>query len=325
MSHTQAEQVYFSNSSQTESAAYAPSILSSSAAPTIGRPYVYIIPKQDRTQEKIGRSIDPLGRIAGLLPLNPEMDLSRAVIIGVDSHRIETVLHTVFESRRQKLPHRRDGYTEWFNGDFIDEVIELCQHVARCRGVHYPIFRNVDMHMQEYCKRNPFAGLRSPRLTRAQSEARKAEISRQMADLAIETALQFIEVLMEKEFDGLVRHRDQYYLVRSVLRQEEPEYWNENAMTPVSAWDQRLLRAAEVSIHVDGGTCCFRFVKTPTFYALDDQRGIVTYRLGQGPAEVEQPEASNALPDAVAFRVIWEHLATFDMVESPDADRAVGK
>lgn len=275
MSHTQAEQVHFSNSSQTTSAGDAPSILSSSGAPTVGLNHLYAIPMKDRTRIKIGRSIDPLDRIAGLRPIYPEMDLSRAVIVGVDSHRIETVLHTIFESRRQKLPNRLDGYTEWFNGDFIDEVIELCLHVAHYRGVHYPIIRNVEAHLQEYCERNPLAGLRSPRLTRAQSEARKIEISRQMADLAIETALQFIEVLMEKEFDGLVRHGDQYYLVRSVLRQEEPEYWNENATMPVSAWDQRLLRAAEVSIHVDGGTCCFRFLKTPTFYALDDQRGIV--------------------------------------------------
>lgn len=321
MSPTQAEEVHFTNSFNTPSEAYAPPILSSSDAPTAGRPYVYILPTLDRTRIKIGRSIDPLDRISGLLNVYPEIDIARAVIVGVDTHRIETVLHTIFESRRQKLPNRLDGYTEWFNGDFIDEVIELCHHVASYRGVSYWITPNVETHLQTYRERNPLAGLRSPRLTRAQSQARQIEISRQMADIAIESAVQFIEVLMEREFDGLVCHQGRYYLVRTVCRREEPECWNEVATMPVSAWGQRLLRAGEVSIHVDGGSCCFRFLKTPVFKAQDDLHGIETYRLAQGPVEIEQLETASSLPDAAAFTVVWDHLSNLDMVESSEPDQ----
>ena len=298
-----------------------PFSLKSTLSLPVGRPYLYLLPIQDRTRIKIGRSIDPLDRIAGFQNIYPEIDLTRAVIIAVDSHRIETVLHTIFESRRQKLSSRRDGYTEWFNGDFIDEVIELCQHVAYYRGVDYQIIPNVETHLQEYRQRNPLAGLRQPRLTRAQSQARQIEIRRQMADLAIESALQFIEVLMEKDFDGLVRHGDRYYLVRTVLRQDEPEYWNDDATTLISAWDQRLLRAAEVSIRVDGGSCCFRFTKTPTFNPLGDQHGIETYQLTQGPVEIEQPDTVSSLPDAEAFKIVWEHLLNLDMLESSEPDQ----
>jgi len=321
MDHTQVEAHNLSDPSTLSIPANSLPVSPSVDAPVVGQPYVYVLPTKDRCSLKIGRSIDPLERIAGLVNVYPDVDLSRSIIICVDSHRIESVLHTTFESRRQKLPHRADGYTEWFTGDFVDEVVDFCQRIAHHRGGQYRIIKNVELHLQAYRQRNPLAGLRSPRLTRAQSQARQIEISRQMADLAIESALQFIEVLAEKEFDGLVRHGGQYYLVRTVYRQDEPEYWNEDATIPVSAWDQRLLCVAEVAIRVGGGSCCFRFLKSPTFNMLDDQHGIVTYRLAQGPVAIEQSESVGSLPDEDAFKVIWEHLENLDMVESSEPDQ----
>ena len=306
------------------SASHLPASIQSTAIDA-GRPYVYVLPRKDFSGVKIGRSIDPLERIAGLLNIYPEIDLSRAVILSVDSLRIESVLHTVFESRREKLPVRKDGYTEWFNGDFVDEVVDFCQRIAQHRGRRIEIITDIERHLQEYRRRNLLAGTRAPRLTREQAQARRIATHREMNDLASESAVRFIEALSEKAFDGVVIHREQYFLVRTVHRQTEPECWLQSAMTPISDWSRKFVQAAQVSIHVDGGTCRFNFVKTPTFEAQDDRHGIEIYRLSQSPVEADPSPDSLPMPDSRAFEVVWDHLATFEVLDSAEVDHVVSK
>ena len=293
--------------------------------PVVGQQYVYILATHNRERIKIGRSIDPLDRITGLMTIYPELDLARSAILSVDSHRIENVVHNVFSDRREPLPSRMDGYTEWFIGDFAEEVIEFCHHISRHRGSQYHVISNVDVLLDNYRLRNPMAGSPAHRLTAAQLLVRQIDTNRRLRELASEHALQFIEVLTENDFNGLVCYGDQYHLVRSVRRHDEPECWSSasTGVVSVSDWGKRLAQVADVSIHIDGGSCCFRFIKAPIFKALDDQHGIEIYRLTEGPHGASSAGPQD-WPDAPAFEILWDHLAKLEILEGFASDQHLG-
>jgi hypothetical protein len=100
--------------------------------------------------------------------LYPEIDMTRSVIVAVDDHRVEKALHTAFGKRRQSLGGRKDGHTEWFQGDFLDEALSLVRVIAAHRETTYPEFRNVDVLLRDYLARNPNAGQRPPRRSKAE-------------------------------------------------------------------------------------------------------------------------------------------------------------
>jgi len=285
----------------------------SPALPPIGQPYVYVLPTDDYQRIKIGRSRDPLDRIAGLVNIYPEIELARSVIIGVDSQSIEPVLHVIFGLRRWKLTPRRDGYTEWFRGDFADEVVDLCHTIADYRGCRYPVFHNVGALLQAYREVNPFAGMRLPRATRAEREASRLIVNQRLSKLAIEHARNFIEVLGERTFDRVIRQGETYFLVRNICRVAEPECWEAGNDSRGSAWSRRLLQAAQANIRVGSSVCLFRFLKAPSVELFNERQGREIYRICEGPSVADQPVDALLLPDQRAFRFFWRALSHLEI------------
>jgi hypothetical protein len=294
-------------------------LAASITAPSVGQPYIYLLPTLDRSYVKIGRSDVPLDRIATLTNVYPDIDLPRSVILGVDSHRIETILHLVFGLRRQPLESRCDGYTEWFIGDFLDEAIAFTQQVAHHRGVEYPVFRNVDQLLQEYRVQNPHAGERAPRLTRAERQSRAENVPHLLREAILDRTLEFINTLYEGDFDAIVHHGGQAYLTRTVYRQQEPECWEQQGAHASSHWGRRLAEQALVSVHVDGGSCAFHLLSFSTFLPLDDSHGHEYFRISQ-----LRPEASGdraGLPNLtdVAFDELWNAIEHLPLIDAGDA------
>lgn len=278
------------------------------------RPYVYLLATTDRRRIKIGRSLDPLDRITGLLNLYPDIDLSRSAIIAVDTLRIELVLHIVFSDRRQRRAGHCDGHTEWFAGDFAEEVITFCEHIAHQRRVDYPVLRNLDAVVRAYRQRYPLAGLRAPRLTEA---ARKAAFPR-VVELLTETVLaqtaHFVEILNQCAFDAVWDREGRSFLVRTVHRPVETGGAHCHVIEGTD-WRRRLLEAAQVSVRVERASCCFHFVNAPTVEPVDEQRVLECYRIAQGPEG--EPETADALASVVnrAFRLLWQALAPLERWE----------
>jgi len=297
-------------------------LVSESFSPTqlpIGCPYVYILPNVERTRYKIGKSIDPLGRITGFLSEHPEIDLKRAVIVKVDTLRIETILHLVYSFCRQPLPVKSDGSREWFEGDLVDEVVDLCHHLARFRKTTYTVIRNIEPLIQSYRQANPLAGMGTPRLSQAERQARLPMILNCLCEEASEQAMAFIESLSEREFDEIVCRSGQYYLVRTVNRAEEPESWAPENRSRVSAWGQHLAEASEVSASLDGTSVKFHLLNPPVFEQLNDQNGRESFKITEGP----NGAATGLYGDATvvidrAFEILWQALASLAIRTCPD-------
>lgn len=286
------------------------------ATPIIGQPHVYVLPTLDRTCLKIGRSSDPLDRIASLANIYPNIDLSRSVIVGVDTHRVETVTHTVFSQRRMTLNKRSDGFTEWFAGDFLEEVLELIQRVARHRGVEYPVFENVDRLLTKYRAHNPNAGKRAPRQTQAEILTRKPLIEARLSELALEHTQRFIDVLSDREFDAVIEASGTCYLARNVSRSQEPECWQQDKHCHCSDWGRQLAEHAHIHAQVEGGSCSFRLVKPPVFLPVDDKRGHEYFRISE--TRPLSPGHGSSLPSVTdaAFVELWGVLDQLRKVEA---------
>lgn len=287
--------------------------------PIVGDHHVYFLPTFDNTEVKIGYSADPLDRIAGLSNIYRNIDLSRAVILNVDTRRVETILHSVFGMRREPLEKRADGYTEWFKGDLLDEVVAFAQQVAQRRGTAYPVFRNVDCLLQEYRAQNPHAGERAPRLTRGERQARAENAPHLLREAILDRTLEFINVLYEGDFDTIVRHGGHAYLTRTVYRQQEPECWAQKGGHAGSHWGRRLAQQALVSVCVDGGSCAFHLLSFSTFVPLDEAHGHEYFRISQlrpgtSGNRVELPNLTD-----VAFGELWNALEHLPVIDAGDA------
>jgi len=283
-----------------------------------GRPYVYILATTDRQRIKIGRSLDPLDRITGLINLYPGIDLARSAIIAVDTLRIELILHIVFSERRQKLAEPCDGYTEWFEGDFGEDVIAFCHRIAHHRGVDFAVVRNIDSVIQRYRQHNPMAGLRSPRLTHAQRQAAFPRVLESLTKSVTEQTERFLEILSESKFDAILCNEDRYFLVRTVHRNATLEDGASDPTIQPAAWRSRLLDAAQFSVRVEGASCCFHLLKPPTVEPLDEHRAREYYRIAQGPED--EPQTRDALSSVVnsGFQLLWQALAPLDRWERAD-------
>lgn len=287
--------------------------------PVVGQPHIYLLPTLDNTQVKIGYSVDPLDRIAGLANVYRNIDLSRAVILNVDTRRVETILHSVFGMRREPLNKRVDGYTEWFKGDILGRAVAFAQQIAHHRGVEYPVFSNVDLLLQEYRVQNPHAGERAPRLTQAERQVRAENAPHLLREAILDRTLEFINTLYEGDFDAIVHHAGQAYLTRTVYRQQEPECWEQTGGHASSHWGHHLAEQALINVHVDGGSCAFHLLSFSTFVPLDDSHGHEYFRISQ-----LRPEAScnrAGLPNLtdVAFEELWNALEHLPVINAGDA------
>jgi len=276
--------------------------------PVRGQPHVYLLPTQDRTRLKIGRSIDPLERIAELTRVYPEIDLSRSVILGVDAKIVEKILHAVFEPLRLQLSKRRDGSSEWFVGDFVDEVIDFCQHIAHHRRASYTIIRDLSVLLREHFSQRRTAGMTAPATAKRDSNSPRQPAC--LAELAIFKAREFVKTLQERRFDEIVVQNNAYFLVRTIRRNDEPECWKPTPWPQASEWGLRLLRSATIKGWIDGGSFVTHLIQIPSFRQQNSERGLEYYRIEQPPENIVPPAADDhAAALAPAFAILWEALA----------------
>jgi len=294
---------------------YSPEKLS----PIVGQSHVYILPTQDQTQLKIGRSIDPVVRIAGLANIYPSIDLSRSLIIGVDSHRIENVLHTVFSLRRKALETRTDGYTEWFTGDFVEEALTFTQLIAQHRGVAYTVFGNVDRLLQECRARNPLVGQRAPQLTPDERKVRTQLAKILLREAILDHTQRFIDVLYEYDVDAIVHHEGNAYLARTVHREQEPEGWQCEGSRPYTDRGRHLARQAQISVQAEGSSCMFHLLQPPIFVPCDADIGREYFRISEPrPGSLALP-ANDLFLTEIAFAELWsaiEHLPVLEALQN---------
>lgn len=283
--------------------------------PVTGADHVYVLPTFEGTRIKIGRSVAPLERIAGLTRVYPEINLSRAVIAEVDSPRIETALHAIFDQRREARPDRSDGYTEWFVGDFVEEALSALDNIAAHRGSKFRLFRNVDGLMADYLARNPNAGQRAPRLTPAERKARAEQAWDLMREAAVKHAQELGDRIAESGFDNVVRCAGYVYLARTVSREQAPECWHPNTGHRASIWGRQFAEAGLADIEVAGGHALFRLIEAPIFGASDETHGREYFRICRDRSETDSggPIAAITKP---AFDELWlalEHLPLVDL------------
>lgn len=285
------------------------------AVPTRGQPHVYLLPTQDRTRLKIGRSIDPVERIAELCRVYPDIDVARAVILAVDAKIVETILHDTFEPYRLRLAGRRDGYTEWFVGDFVDEVTDFCQHIAHHRQARYGVIRDVPALLQAHFSQRQAERAALPVPT-------KKAIPRVppacLAELATYQARQFVQTLQEQVFDEIVIQNHAYFLVRTVRRNEEPECWRPTPWRQASDWGLKLLRSGMIHGRIDGAAFVTQLIQIPSFRQQNSEWGQEYYRLERGPDAIPEPKAHDpAVALDAAFAILWDALAHLPRRELP--------
>lgn len=303
-------------SSLAELASLFPDSQSAPFHPATVTNYVYFLPTIDGTRQKIGRTIAPFERIPGLVRVYPEINLARAVIVAVDSHRIETALHIIFSGRREVRPVRCDGYTEWFVGDFIEEALSLLDTISAHRGNAYRVFRNVDALLAAYLADHPEAGQRVPHLTIAERSTRAALAEARLREAAIEHAQHVCDRIAEIDFDALVRCGGRSYLARTVVRNEAPECWDPKAGHWGSLWGQRFAQACRADIKVDGGSCAFSMLCPPVFAAVDDTHGREYFQISANrPARNTRDSIETVT--APAFAEFWRVLDELPVVEQP--------
>lgn len=299
-----------------ELASLYPDSQSNHIPPVTGTNHVYLLPTSDCTLLKIGRSIDPLDRIAGLARIYPEIDLARAVIVAVDSHRIETVLHTIFGLRREIRPIRTDGYTEWFSGDCLNEALNVLNTIASHRGAEYRIIRNVDSLLNDYLTQHPNAGQRAPRLTNAERSARAEQAKVRMREAAIEHAQCLCDRIAESDFDSLVRCGGEAYLARTVLKCDAPECWCPQTGYRGSIWGKRFAESSMANLEVDGAKCLFHMLNPPIFGALDEAQGREYFQICQ-ERPVSDVISTSDLFSPAAFAELWRVLDELPVIEMP--------
>lgn len=284
--------------------------------PIIGTSNVYFLPTIDRSRLKIGQSSVPPYRINGLSRVYPEIDLTRAVIVEVDAPQIETALHIVFSDRREILPVRADGYTEWFVGDFIEEALTVLDTIARHRGIKYRVIRNVDSLLANFRAQNPNAGKRTPRLTRSERSVRAELAKANMCEAVVEHAQHFCDRIAESDFDSVVRCSGHAYLARTVYRANVPECWDSKSGHHGSFWGQRFAEASFANVKVYGGMCVFPMLNPPIFGAVDDTHGREYFRICQDRPVIECIDTLD-LFSPLAFDELWRLLDKLPVVELP--------
>lgn len=284
--------------------------------PVTGDDHVYLLPTYDRTLVKIGRSIDPLDRIAGLASLYPEIDLAHSIVVAVDSPKIETALHAIFDLRREPRPIRCDGYTEWFNGDCLDEALAMLDAIATQRGSDYRVFYNVDALIADHQTRNPNPTQRAPRLSAAERSVRAAQAWDLMQYAAIEHAQALGDRIIESGFDSLVRCAGHAYLARTVTPTDAPECWHPETGYRGSIWGRKFSEASMADINVAGGHCLFHMIDPPVFGEMDASHGREYFRICKARPVMHGSGPLDAI-SGPAFAELWRVLDELPVVGLP--------
>lgn len=284
----------------------APTDVASSPFVPSGTPHLYILATQDRSRLKLGRTQSDFNRIVSLCYRYPEIDLSRSVMIGVDDASLETVLHNVFGLRRTPLPGGGDGHTEWFTGDFVEEVLDFIARIGEVRGKTYPVVRNLDALVQAQRARCP-KGPRPPREDKDVRQTRAAQEAEALHNQVLEATEQAIARLASFGFDTVVRGERHCYLARSVLREAEPDAWEMAWPREATFKSRELVDAGRINVTVGASSCTFSLLDTPYCTVLSEQRAHETFRIGQGPDERLLADEPN--PIDAAFARLWSTLA----------------
>lgn len=271
--------------------------------------HVYILPTHDRSRAKIGRTRNgaPLDRITTLACTYPEIDLPGAVIVEVDTHKIEQVLHIAFGPRRDRQGRRRDGFSEWFLGDIVEEALTFLESVAARRGTEYRVIRNIDGLIQAHRARNPQLGVRSARPTDAERDQRALVAERELRIASLGGAEAVIGRLGERQFDSVVTYGTRRYLSRLVERATEPECWSPEGSHRISDWGQALVALADVAVTVEGGSGRWRFLDLPEFVAIDARHGREYYRIPDSAGDAN--DDADPLLDRAARQALEEAIA----------------
>lgn len=289
--------------------------------------HVYVLPTYDRSRAKIGRTRNgvPFDRITTLACTYPEIDLSGAVIVEVDTHKIEQVLHIAFGPRRERQGRRRDGFNEWFQGDIVDEALTFLEAVGARRGTEYRVIRNVDALIQAHRARNPQLGVRPARPTDAERDQRALVAEGALRNAALGGAEAVVGRLGERQFESVVTYGTRRYLARVVDRATEPECWSPEGFHRVSNWGQTLVALADVAVTVEGGNGRWRFLVLPEFVAIDANHGREYYRIPESAPCVASEDVSDPLLDRAAWRTLEQAIAHLPvMVAAGDPTRHRG-
>lgn len=279
---------------------------------------VYILPTADGSQSKVGQTGTELNRVMTMKCLYPEIDLTRSVIVEVDSHQIERALHIAFGPRRQARSVRCDGFTEWFRGDLVDEAIDFLATMAACRGVNYRVIRNIDALIREQRPPMPRLVERAPHLSAAERSARAELAKVRMREAAIEHGQRVGDRIAESGFDSLVRCGGYAYVARTVLRADAPECWDPKTGHHGSVWGRRFAESSMADIHVDGASCLFHMLNPPVFGAIDAAHGREYIRIYQDRPIADGGGTSD--PDIfspAAFGALWRVLDQLPVIELP--------
>ncbi|MBS0542637.1 MAG: GIY-YIG nuclease family protein [Proteobacteria bacterium] len=271
--------------------------------------HVYILPTHDRSRAKIGRTRNgaPLDRITTLACTYPEIDLSSAVIVEVDTHKIEQILHIAFGPRRDRQGRRRDGFSEWFQGDIVEEALTFLETVAARRGTEYRVTRSIDGLIQAHRARNPQLGVRPARPTDAERDQRALVAEGELRNAALAGAEAVVDRLGERQFDSVLSYDNRRYLSRIVRRETEPECWSTEGAHRVSDWGQALVALADVAVTVEGGSGRWRFLDLPEFVATDATHGREYYRIPESVGDAN--DEADPLLDRDARRALEEAIA----------------
>ncbi len=272
--------------------------------------FVYLLALANPDRYKIGRSANPRERITFLKGIYSEIDLSRSMILRVDSRRIESVLHAVFETRGQEMPEKTDGYTEWFSGDIAEEVIDFCQRIAHHRGCQYQVKRGLEAAIEDYRRRSSAIRPERQCLNRMEKIEQSRRDEREICRRSVAQTRTFLDFLAERRLDCVLRDGDQYQLVRTVHRSAEPECWQHESGFWASLWSQRLHGVSLVSCVVGTGGGAFRLIDSVSFTALDDTTGMETIHLMWGPMAGRHSFHDVTLPRRLSLRMLWRELSS---------------
>lgn len=209
--------------------------------------YVYFLFDPTTNLAKIGHSTTPGSRISALASCYPGIDLSKSAMVEADTRALEYVLHAVFSNARRTVALYADGYTEWFDAGIFDEALSFAKYVGQVRGKDYSVTQDlnslVETHRRESAAKTVPGGAPRPTLERLTPEASLALL----AEVAAERAEGFLEILAERQIDGLVTDGDNWAIERSVERHIEPELWTQDRFS-TARWSSRLVTAATVIV-----------------------------------------------------------------------------
>ena len=292
-------------STPVPTSAYLAEIPQNSCVHIVGLHYIYLLPSKDQNGIKIGKTDDPTARIPQLKKTYPDIDLAQSVLIAVDTSKVETILKIVFESRGRCVTHRLDGFTEWFDADIKEEVVDFCLCISECRRFPYAVQRGLQGLIDPCRNRSLPPEKRRRRVRQSERELKESGIVGQLCHLSGSLSYCFRQILSARYFDRVYRDGGEYFLARTVYREEEPECWESESRYWASTWSRKIRDASEIRIKHDTSYCFFRFVATSFFEPQSDEIGREYFLMSAGPEKGNPRDDRTLSPVQLAFRYFW--------------------